>query len=568
MENLFLSAVVAEMRPLVAGRSVTRISLHKSDLIIDLRLADGRLLLASISPSSSALYLADRSLGFEKQTSHPFIAYLRKLIAGAKLVSISKAETDRIIALEFERFDAAGDKARNTLVIALTGRSSNAYLLDGDKSVEAILNARGRLASGDHFQWPEDSFSHEAIRNQLDGRMSREEILNLYFGPTSMFGPVIEREFVARCETAAPAAAFESLLGDLFEQRPRPLIYSRVAVEEIGNRPLNLKSDLILSHIELVSARHLRPFEFETLSEAADQYYRALDRAKAFQSDYGNVKRLLADEIKKRSSLSKALEADRARFGDPERLKQWGDLILANLATARVSGGSARVIDYYDPDQAEIDIEIGEGRSLEAAATDYFSRYQKARRAREAIESRKANIDAELNSLHELSKALESEPTAGSVEAIRIKAERLLGRNPEQASRQAARQQEKKRQAGRWFISTDGYEIGVGKNDRDNDALTFRVARPQDIWLHAADYPGSHVIIRNPTRGEVPHRAIREAAEIAAFYSQAKQEARAAVHYTEKKFVSKPPRSKAGLARLASFKTIMVEPRCGVARLE
>jgi predicted ribosome quality control (RQC) complex YloA/Tae2 family protein len=346
------------------------------------------------------------------------------------------------------------------------------------------------------------------------------------------------------------------------------LIYSLVALEEIGDRPLNLKSELILSHIELVSARHLRQFEFSTLSEAADQYYRALDRAKAFQNDYGNVKRLLVDEIKKRATLSKALEADRARFGDPEKLKQWGDLILANLRTARISGGSVRVIDYYDPDQAEIDIEIGENNSLQDAARDFFLRYQKARRAREAIESRKGHIDTELNSLYELSKSLESEPTAGRVEEVRRKAERLLGRNPVQALRQGVKQQEKKRQIGRWFISTDGYEIGVGKNDRDNDALSFRVARPQDIWMHAADYPGSHVIIRNPTRAEVPHRAIREAAEIAAFYSQARQEARAAVHYTEKKFVSKPPRSKAGLARLASFKTIMVEPRCGVARLE
>ena len=571
MENLFLSAVVAEMRPLVIGRSAARISLLKSDLIIDLRLPDGRLLLASINPSSPAFYLADRSLkqeNFEKHTSHPFIALLRKHLAGSKLIAISKAETDRVIAIEFERFDASGDKARNTLVVALTGRSSNAYLLDGDKSIEAILNARGSLEIGDPFAWPEESFSHEDFLNRLDDRMSREEILSSFFGPASIFGPVIEREFVARCETAAPAAAFESLLKDLFESQPRPLIYSRAALEEIGKRPLNLKSDLVLSHIELVSARHLLRFEFETLSEAADQYYRALDRAKAFQNDYGSVKRLLTDEIKKRASLSKALEADRARFGDPERLKQWGDLILANLATARISGGSARVIDYYDPDQAEIDIEIGENRSLEAAATDFFSRYQKARRAREAIESRKGQIDAELNSLYELSKALESEPTAGRVEDIRRKAERLLGRNPEQASRQVPKQQEKKRQAGRWFISTDGYEIGVGKNDRDNDALTFRVARPQDIWMHAADYPGSHVIIRNPTRAEVPHRAIREAAEIAAFYSQAKQEAKAAVHYTEKKFVSKPPRSKPGLARLASFKTIMVEPRCGVARLE
>jgi predicted ribosome quality control (RQC) complex YloA/Tae2 family protein len=571
MENLFLSAVVAEMRPLVVGRSVARISLLKSDLIIDLRLADSRLLLASINPSSPAFYIADRSLkqeSFDTRTSHPFIALLRKRLAGAKLISISKAETDRIIALEFERFDAAGDKTRNRLVVALTGRSSNAYLLDGDKNIEAMLNQRGSLAVGDRFNWPEESFSHKGIINRLDDRMSREEILNRLFGPASVFGPVIQREFIARCEDGAPVAAFESLLRDLFEKQPQPLIYSRVALEEIGNRPLNLKSDLILSHIELVSARHLSRFESGTLSEAADQYHRALDRAKAFQSDYSNVKRLLADEIKKRESLNKALESDRARFQDPEKLKQWGDLILANLATARISGSNVRVIDYYDPDQAEIDIEIGETRSLQEAATDFFSRYQKARRAREAIESRKGRIDVELNSFYELSKALDSDPTAERVEEVRRKAERLLGRNPDQAPHQAGKQQEKKRQVGRWFISTDGYEIGVGKNDRDNDALTFRVARPQDIWMHAADYPGSHVIIRNPTRAEVPHRAIKEAAEIAAFYSQAKQEARAAVHYTEKKFVSKPPRSKAGLARLASFKTIMVEPRCGVARLE
>ena len=109
----------------------------------------------------------------------------------------------------------------------------------------------------------------------------------------------------------------------------------------------------------------------------------------------------------------------------------------------------------------------------------------------------------------------------------------------------------------------------VGRNDRDNDVLTFRVARPHDIWLHAADYPGSHAIIRNPTRdAQPPQRTIAEAAELAAFYSQAKREGKAAVHYAQKKFVSKPPRSKPGLVRLSSFKTILVAPRCILERLK
>ena len=98
--------------------------------------------------------------------------------------------------------------------------------------------------------------------------------------------------------------------------------------------------------------------------------------------------------------------------------------------------------------------------------------------------------------------------------------------------------------------------------------ITFKLAKPQDVWLHAADYPGSHVVIRNPSRQAVPHRTVVEAAEIAAFYSQASEQRKAAVHYTQKKFVSKPPRSKPGLVRLSEFKTVMVEPRCSLSRIE
>jgi len=162
---------------------------------------------------------------------------------------------------------------------------------------------------------------------------------------------------------------------------------------------------------------------------------------------------------------------------------------------------------------------------------------------------------------------LEQEPTVNCIVEVGKAAEQLLG-----TAKSTLRDKDKRRGKGvyafgRRFKSSDGYEIVVGRNDRDNDALTFRVAKPHDIWLHAADYPGSHAIIRNPTREAPPHRTITEAAELAAFYSQAKREGKAAVHYAQKKFVSKPPRSKPGLVRLSSFKTILVEPRCVLERL-
>ncbi|HEX8129354.1 MAG TPA: NFACT RNA binding domain-containing protein, partial [Pyrinomonadaceae bacterium] len=120
----------------------------------------------------------------------------------------------------------------------------------------------------------------------------------------------------------------------------------------------------------------------------------------------------------------------------------------------------------------------------------------------------------------------------------------------------------------RRYRSSDGYEILVGRAAKDNDQLTFKVARAHDLWLHAADYPGSHVIVRNPARGEdVPHRTVIEAAQLAAHFSQAKRDSKVSVHYTPRKFLSKPKGAAPGLVRMSSFRTLLVEPREGVERI-
>ena len=113
----------------------------------------------------------------------------------------------------------------------------------------------------------------------------------------------------------------------------------------------------------------------------------------------------------------------------------------------------------------------------------------------------------------------------------------------------------------RIYRSSDGYEILVGRGARDNDNLTFRVARPNDLWLHSADYPGSHVVVRREQRKEIPQRTVIEAAQLAARFSQASNDSKVVVHYTPRKFLSKPKGSAPGLVRMSSFKTILVEPK-------
>jgi len=571
MENFYLAAIVTEIRSQAMGKTLSKVFLSGSDFLFDFRLPGSALLRASVDQASPALYLSTGTMARDAaNASDPFLALLRKNLTGARLTAIAKHPRDRILRFDFEQYSAGGDKAQWQLLLALTGRAANIYLRSsaGMPPFAYFERDEGPL----EFEFPagDQAIDSGELLRSIGESASRDEISAKYFGRDSIFGPALKAEFEARSEAADPRAAFASLLADLFGSEPRGLVYSRGPLEEVGTRPLRLKSDLLLSSLALVQAAGLMRRQFPTLSEAADRYYEARERAKTFEAEYNAIKQALSREIKKREELLKAVGADLTRHGEPEQLKRYGDLILANIATAQIRDRWVTVVDYYDPTQPHIEIEKEENQSLQQAAADYFRRYQKARRALTAIAERQGVIGEQLAGLKNLLSELEQDPGPNRIAAVRAQFERGVKSTSRgsAAGAKPERKQKRKTAPGRRFKSQEGFEVLVGRNDRDNDYLTFRVARSQDIWLHAADYPGSHVIVRNPGRDPVPHHVVVEAAETAAFYSQAKREGKAAVHYTQKKSVSKPPKAKPGLVRLSDFKTLMVEPRCRLERIE
>lgn len=571
MDNFYLSALLQELSLEVQGHTVVRVSLEGSALLIDLRLASGCQLLASLDRTTPAIYLSREiasTLTKKKPASAFFLSLLRKQIVGARLVKIWKEPPDRIVHIDFEKLDVGDNKIRISLCLHLTGRSANAYLTDAAGITVGMFfddNAAEQLAQAESST---EALGAADLTRDLDKSTSESDVLAKFFGPGSLFSPQLRNEFLARSETTSPADAFRALIEDLFHSNPLPLVYSKLPLEQARRVVIDPRKDLMLSHIELVQAQGMLRFQFSSLSEAADEYYRARGLALVLRSQHAALKQTLTREITRRVSVLSAIESDRARFERPEKLKRSGELLLANLKNARIEGNTATVTDYYDPSQADFQIEIPESATLQEAASDYFERYQKARRALAAIASREQQVTKDLAPLKQLLLRLEHEPTAECIAEAGQSLYQLLGITRPTGSDKGGRVQGKGGFAfGRRFKSTDGYEIVVGRNDRDNDALTFRIAKANDIWLHAADYPGSHAIIRNPRRQAPPSRTIIEAAEVAAYYSQAKRESKAAVHYTQKKFVSKPPRSKPGLVRLSSFKTILVEPRCNLQRL-
>ncbi len=470
-----LEKITAELASEIVGQRFGKIfTLSRLQTAIDFRLPDSQYLFASIEPNAPRIYLIKRRLrDLEKQTINQtsFVMFLRKRLAHSTVKSIEKLSNERILRFRLSAVNDLGEAENYALIVQLTGRSANVFLLDkNDFILDASRETRG----------------------------AGQEIADRYAPP------LIEGVKGRKAE------------GEIFEQ---------------GN--------------------------YASLSEALDIFYLEKEAESVFQAKAGAARNKLKQEISRREKLSKKLKQDLENHGDADKWKRFGDLILANLATAKREGNKIFVTDFYDETAPTIAIEIDEKDAPTAAAERFFKKYTKARNAKVELSKRLADLESQIADFSSRQTDLEN--------AIAERDEGFLSESPD-VKKDLNRSKSKTKtsevfKGARQYHSSEGFEILVGKGSKDNDYLTFRIAKASDLWLHAADYPGSHVIVKNPNRGEIPNKTLLEAAQAAAFFSHAKDQPKVAVHYTPKKFVNKPKGAGAGLVSMSSFKTILVEPK-------
>ena len=401
----------------------------------------------SVDPANARMYLIRRrAKDLERQSVAlgQFAQVLREKLTGASIIAVEKEPEDRIVRV---RFDCS------TLLVQLTGRTADLFLLAGEDQVEASL------------------------RTKIEGKYN-----------------------------------------------PPPI------------RQVPLADDL--------------PPATSSPSESADAYYSSLDQTKAFEARIAAARSQLLKSIRQKQKLKDHLQQDLAGHGDPAEHRRIGDLLLANISTATRAGNKVTLIDYYADGAPAIEVDIDENVSLQDEAARRFRQYGKAKRAREEIADRMVQLDREIAQL---------ERQLPHIEKIIVEKDetKVVPRKHTGAKLPGVRR----------YRSSDGYEVLVGRAARDNDNLTFKIAQPNDLWLHAGDYPGSHVVIRNPTRKEIPHRTIIEAAQLAGRFSQASEDTKVVIHYTPRKFLSKPKGSAPGLVRLSRFRSITVEPKESITRI-
>jgi predicted ribosome quality control (RQC) complex YloA/Tae2 family protein len=572
MENFTLHALVGELATLLPGQRLGKIyQLGTTDLVLDFRLRDGRGLMIATDPKRLALYLtarAVRQLEAEARTDTSFVALSKKYLSGARVLAVEGLGYDRVVRLSLLAEEEDQTEVARELVIQLTGRSANVLVLE-DNRMLASLRERPTEEG--------EAMYHEPLppADKIDPFYCSDEKLAALIAAnegdvvaaahTNLigFGLQYATELAARAQQEPPEAALAQLLDEIFAQAPQPAVYSSAPLEEM-KRDIGAEDFTVtFAPIEMTHLRDLQRTPLASVNQAADACFTLLDARRGFLTARQQAASQLNTRLKKLQALMKNLTREQASFSQSETHQRYGELLLANLHQAEKVENSFRVVDFYDPEQKHIAIPAAKQATAQEAAEHYFKLARKARNGLQTIQTRLPQIEAQISDLQALAEKLREATQHSQLEALLAKAG--LARPQAKAEKAAAPHKKAKPEkisGVRRYRSSDGYEILVGRTSRDNDYLTLRVAKSFDLWLHAADYPGSHVVLRNPKRSPVPNRAILEAAQLAAKFSQANNDsgAKVAVNYCEKKFVTKPKGFGVGQVRLSSFKTVLVEP--------
>ena len=537
VEARLLRAIGDEIRRRLTEQEVQRVSdLGTGRLLLRFHTPDRDNLLLSLRADLPRLYLLPRGGGRREVPPGPFAVALERELAGAHLEAVRVPVGERIADLSFRRTGPHGAGVTRRLVVELFGRAAAAHLLDENGVVLATTRreeARGGSAiAGQPYRAPA---ARTASRDAGAG------------GPPGL-----------------PAEGDPADVDLEFE------VHSVRPLEELTESVPLGRDDLVLrpgaggaerDEPDVTGMpRHVT--RFSSPSEAAAAVFERLERRRDFEAERARHEARARKEVTRLATLETRLARDREAAGRALEGRRHAEALLAGLHAARVEGSVAVVPDPESPDGATMTVPIDPALPLAASAQRLFDRVKKGKRALIAIDTRLAAAARRRAAWEDIEARTRTAATADDLEPLReaMAALGLVHRAP-RPGREAGVTTEAPTRVRR-HTTRDGFVILVGKSGPENDTLTFKVASPWDFWLHAAGHPGAHVVVRNPRRlGSLPENALRTAAEIAAYYSGAREAGKVEVHVTQRKHVRKRKGAPPGQVLLRRFQSIQVVPR-------
>ena len=497
---------------------------------------------------------------------------LRKRLSGAKLVEIRQPGLERLLYLDFDAANELGDKVRLSLVIEIMGKYSNIILVDGQgkivdalKRVDEEMSSQRLVQPGLTYELPpaqnkpcmlecQPEEIVEAIVHQPKNQSLNKGILNALQGLSPVVCREIEhqvgrgQELFTRDLTQEQKERLRFFLERLFTM-VRDTAGEPYMVTKIKGKPMEFSFLNIVQYGTLASVSR-----WEDFSSLLDEFYEERDRQDRMRVKAQDLLRLLANASERLSRKINLQRGELARSEDREHLRVCGDLINANLYRIERGSAFADLENFYDENRL-MRIKLDPALNATQNAQKYYKEYRKAKTAQQVLGEQIAQAEQELLYVDSVFDCLSRAQSESELNEIRQELR-------EEGYLKAVRDKRKPPAplAPLEFVSSEGFRILVGRNNRQNDKLTLKQANNNDIWLHTKNIPGSHTII--VTGGRQPGDAtLKEAAMLAAYHSRAKDSSQVPVDYTQIRYVSKPQGAKPGMVIYVHYQTLFVTPQ-------
>ena len=577
LDAVFLSALAQELRGKLIGARIDKIQQpDKHSLILQVRSREmsGRLLV-SASPNTPRVHLTQIAL--ENPAQPPmFCMLLRKHLTGARFAEITQPPQERLLDFALDCTDEMGAPCRKHLIAELMGRGANLILTGEDgrvidclRRIELDPAQKRPVLPGLYYHLPPLAEKNDPAQTDEQTLFS---LLSAVSVPTRLdkwlqdtFGglsPLVCRELSFLCtgETDADLSALSEMRRRSAAQiiairfaRIRDGVFRPVLLTENG-RPKEFSYDSVTQYGD-----YLESAERESFSVLLDDFYAQRDREDRMrtrtQALHKTVRTLHDRTARKLESQRREL----AGAADRERMRQLGDILTANLHQMTRGQTSVRVTDFYDPEMREITVALSPTLSPQQNAAKYYKDYNKAKNAEKYLTEQIALGETELEYLGSILDELSRAETEKDV--LDIRQELLDGGYIHENARKRMKLPPSRPMC---FVSSEGFPIYVGRNNRQNDLLTLRTAAKGDLWLHTQKIHGSHVIV-DCSEGRPGDQTVTEAAMLAAWFSQARDGQNVPVDYTPVKFVKKPNGAKPGMVIYDRYQTAFVTPDAALA---
>ena len=562
----YLSAVLAEIRSVATGARVEKIHQPSRDtVILHLRCENSReKLLFAANPTAPRLHLTTANP--ENPDQPPmFCMLLRKHLQGARLAEITQPPMERAATFLFDCTDEMGFPVQKRLVCELMGKTCNLYLLDPQGRIIDCLRRIGldesskrQALPGLYYQEPEPvekadprTFNEEDYVNLLS-RPGADILADRLMDALGGLSPLVCREAAlfaagstdARLENRDVNAVGEKL-AQFFQENlthPSPCYYAQPdgTPKQFAFCPIREYGDCIRA---------------DSFSGLLDMYYTVRDRKDAMRQKGQAVRKTVTNLCQRLSRKLAIQEKELAATYDRERLRQLGDIVTANIHKIVKGQTTLQAEDFYDENMPVIDIPISPILSPQQNAAKFYKDYTRMKNAEKELTRQIELGEGELEYLRSVLEELNRAQTEQELEEIRQE----LQSQGYVKTETGKKRMKQARSAPMRFESTDGYPIYVGRNNRQNDELTFKSARKDDIWLHAQKVHGSHVIIA--CAGVTPpDDTITQAAQLAAYYAETTGGQNIPVDVTPVKQVKKPANGKPGMVIYHTYRTVVVNP--------